>query len=383
VVIALKGPASAEAQELYGAAYGLAQQMPDHPSQFPLSWGWWRVARDIGVKRHRAGTLLERAVARDDPELLVQAHHCNWATHFETGDFVRCRQHIDTGLGVYRKGDFRHHARLYGNHDALVCGLGALAQMEWMQGRPVRGLAQEREAQLWAKALDHVGTHVHALDVRLLHRAQRRDHDEVFHLADDLVRFSSEHGLTEHRATGLIFRGWAVAMRGDPAAGLRMLEEGLAHQRAIGTIEDFPIYICMHGEALARARQPERAVEVLAGERRLFDQAGLLFWMPEVLRLLAEVMVQADPASVAPARALLGEAASLAEAQGVAMLGLRIALTAAKLAPDAQAAARDVASALAGIAEDDGSAELGAARDLVAAWQRRTPVLSGVGRAPP
>ena len=240
-------------------------------------------------------------------------------------------RHIETGLSIYRKGDYRHHARLYGNHDALVCGLGALAQVEWMQGRPLNGLAQEHEAHRWAQELDHVGSHVHALDVRILHRSHRRDHQAVFDLAGELVSFTSEHGLADHRAKGLIFRGWTVAMRDDPRAGLRTLEEGLARQREIGTLEDFPVYVCLHAEALARAGRPERAIEELQRDRKTFEQVGLNFWMPEVMRMLAEVMLHADPASVSSAEAMLRDAADLADKQGVAMLGLRIAVTAARL----------------------------------------------------
>jgi predicted ATPase len=370
-LIALKGPASFEAQELYASAYALSDLLPEHRLQFPLGWGWWRVSREFDVKKQRASALLARAVARSDPELLLQAHHCNWATHYVAGDFARCREHIEIGLGIYRKGDYRHHAQLYGNHDALVCGLGALAQVEWMQGRPLNGLAQERETHRWANELNHVGTHVHSVDVRILHRSHRRDHEAVFDLAGELVSLTSEHGFADHRSKGLIFRGWTVAMRDDPLGGLRTLEEGLARQREIGTLEDLPVYVCLHAEALARAGRPDRAVEELRRERDAFDQQGLLFWMPEVTRMLAEVMLQADPANIAPATALLNEAAYLAEKQGVAMLGLRIALTAARLEArlgDVEQAARRVADALSRIAEDDSSADLADARAFVAQW---------------
>ncbi len=215
--------------------------------------------------------------------------------------------------------------------------------------------------------MDHVGTHVHALDVQILHHSHRREHEAVFKLAGELVCLTSEHGLADHRAKGLIFRGWTVAMRDDPTAGLRTLEDGLAQQREIGTLEDFPVYLCLHAEALVRAGQPERAVEELRRDRRIFDQLGLLFWMPEVLRMLAEVTLHADPASVAAAQALLREAADQAESQGVPMLGLRIALTAAQLEArlgDPEQAARRVAEALSRIAEDDGSPELADARAL-------------------
>ncbi len=367
-LIALKGPASPEAQDLYGRAYALRDQLPENTARFPLIWGWWRVARAFDVKKHRAETLLARALARDDPGLLLQAHHCNWATHYDLGDFDRCSRHITLGLGLYRQGEFRHHARLYGNHDALVCGLGALAQVEWMRGRPLRGLAHEDEGRRWAAEMQHVGTHAHALDVTILHHAHRRDHRMVFELAAEQVRFTSEHGMTDHRAKGLIFGGWAKAMQDDAAAGLGMLEEGLARQREIGTLEDFPVYVCLHAEALSRAGRPERAIEELRRDRVAFAEAGLGFWMPEVLRTEAAVTLEADPASTSAAEALLDEAARLAESQGVPMLGLRIAVTAAGLElvrGEREVASRRVAAALSRIAEDDAGADLAAARALL------------------
>ena len=74
---------SPEAQDLYERAYALSEQVPDHPSQFPLYWGWWRGSRDFRVKKQRASALLARAISRDDPELLLQAHHSSWATHYD------------------------------------------------------------------------------------------------------------------------------------------------------------------------------------------------------------------------------------------------------------------------------------------------------------
>jgi predicted ATPase len=159
-------------------------------------------------------------------------------------------------------------------------------------------------------------------------------------------------------------------MRDDPVLGLRTLEEGLARQREIGTLEDFPIYVCLHAEALARAGRPEQAVNMLQRERRIFDKLNLRFWMPEVLRLLAEVTLQADRAGISQAQTLLREAEDLAVTQGAVRLELRIAVTAAQLGlwlDDEGHARRRIAKALARIAEDDGSPELANARSLVAA----------------
>ncbi len=366
-LIALRGPGAPETQDLYANAYALCNDMAEDPSHFPIYWGWWRLSRDFREKRQRAAALIDRAVAREDAELLLQAHHCNWATDYAAGDFARCCEHIEAGLQIYATGDFSQHARLYGNHDACVCAHGELAQVRWMQGQPISALESERRALEWADTLDHLGTRLHAMDMRLLHRVYRREFDTVFDLAGELVTLTSELDLQDHRAKGLIFRGWSVVLRGDPAAGLRILEDGFARQQDIGTMEDFSLYLCLRAEAMTAAGQAEKAVEMLLRERLAFAERGFGFWMPELVRVLADVTLAADPRATDEAAAILQEAGRLAEAQDVPMLGLRIATTAARLElreGGAWRAAERLRLALARVGEDDDGPDIAAARAL-------------------
>jgi class 3 adenylate cyclase/predicted ATPase len=366
-LIALRGPGAAETQDLYAAAYALCNDMAEDRSHFPIYWGWWRLSRDFREKRQRAAALLDRAKAREDAELLLQAHHCAWATDYAAGDFKRCCDHIEAGLAIYAQGDYRDHARVYGNHDACVCAHGELAQVQWMQGRPASALESERRAMAWADTLDHLGSKLHAMDMRLLHRVYRREHKAVFQHAGDLVSFTSELDLQDHRAKGLIFRGWSVAMQDDPVAGLRILEDGFARQQDIGTTEDFSLYLCLHAEAMGAAGQAARAVEMLRRERLAFAERGFGFWMPELIRTLADMTLAADQHATDEAATLLAEAEALAVAQDVPMLGLRIAVTAAQLdgrRGEGRAAAQRLRVALARIAEDDGGPDLIVARAL-------------------
>jgi class 3 adenylate cyclase/predicted ATPase len=366
-LIALRGPGAAETQELYANAYALCNDMAEDKSHFPVYWGWWRLSRDFREKRQRAVALLDRAVAREDAELRLQAYHCNWATDYAAGDFARCCEHIEAGLAIYGTGDFSHHAGLYGNHDACVCAHGELAQVRWMQGRPIAALESERRALAWADTLDHLGTRLHAMDMRLLHRVYRREFDTVFSLAGELVTLTSEHDLRDHRAKGLIFRGWSVAMLGDAADGLRILEDGFARQQDIGTEEDFSLYLCLRAEVMTAAGQAGQAADMLRRERTAFAERGFGFWMPELVRVLADVTLAADPHAVDEAAALLQEAGVLADGQGVPMLGLRIATTAARLElreDGARRAAERLRLALARVGEDDAGPDLAAARAL-------------------
>ena len=366
-LIALRGPGAAETQDLYANAYALCNDMAEDPSHFPIYWGWWRLSRDFREKRQRAAALIDRAVAREDAELLLQAHHCNWATDYAAGDFARCCEHIEAGLAIYATGDFSQHARLYGNHDACVCAHGELAQVRWMQGRrsarwrasvarwsgPTRWITSARGCTRWTCACCTGCIGANSIPCSIW-RA-------------NWLRLTSELDLQDHRAKGLIFRGWSVALRGDPAAGLRILEDGFARQQDIGTMEDFSLYLCLRAEAMTAAGQAEQAVEMLLRERLAFAERGFGFWMPELVRVLADVTLAADPRATDEAAAILQEAERLAEAQDVPMLGLRIATTAARLElreGGARRAAERLRLALARVGEDDDGPDIAAARAL-------------------
>lgn len=380
-LIALKGPGAEETRNFYSDAVALCRGAPEDSSHFPIYWGWWRVAADCHAWVHRAVFLREKAEVRRDPEFLLQAHHCNWASHYHVGEFRRSCEHIAAGLAIYRDGDYRHHARLFGNHDPKVCGHGEMALIHWMQGRPVAALREEEMSMGWAEGLDHLGSRVHAMDIALTHRMMRGDHREVFRRSAAFIDFAAEHGLKDHRAKGLIFRGWTVAMQEDTHAGLNALQEGFAMQQDIGTIEDFPIYVCMLADALMATGNPERAIEELVAARRKFEEFGLSVWLPEILRITAEAMAAAEGRTTDTALALLDEASRVAAAQEARMLGLRIAASRGRMTTrtgdrvDVRAA---LAMALAAIEEPAGSRDVLVASSLLDEMEEPP---GGAGRA--
>jgi class 3 adenylate cyclase/predicted ATPase len=325
-LISLQGLGSREAQMLYSDAYAICKAAPQHRSSFPIYWGWWRVSRDFHDSFVRARTLLSRANDRGDAEALMQAHHCNWAAAYFVGDLRSSRTHAEEGLRIYAAHDCTDHASIYGNHDPKVCAHGELAQILWMRGETRAALEQERLSMEWAERLAHLGSLVHARDMRLLHRIYRREFGIVFDEATEFIEFTTKHGLADHRAKGLIFRGWAVAMMGDVAAGLAMLEEGLREEREIAGLEDFPVYTALWAETLIQAGHHNLAIEELTKARGEFEQIGLRFWMPELIRLEGEARM----AMASSALTLFENAMDLAQTQEAWMLRLRAAVSAAR-----------------------------------------------------
>jgi len=362
----LTGPHSVETREHYTKALELCRQLPEDPSQFPIHWAWWRLEP---FNMERAAALLHRAVTRNDPELLLQAHHGNWACRLNTASFELCCDHVDIGLNLYGHGDYRHLARSYANHDPKVCAHGSRAQAFWMQGKLKLAMEDERQALSWADEIQHVGSRVHALGLTLLHRVYRRDYKEVYDRAGELRAFTTEHSVADHEAAGLVFLGWVVATQSDAQAGVKMLEEGFARQQEVATSEDFSVYLCLQAEALAAAGQPDKALEHLLRGRAEFDRSGLRIWVPEVLRMTGEMVLAADPGQATRAQTYFAEASAMAEAQRAPMLVLRAAISEARLdlrLGTIDKAASRLRSALQKIVEPDDSTDYIEAQDLLA-----------------
>jgi class 3 adenylate cyclase/predicted ATPase len=371
-LIAVKGPGVPETTTLYGDAYALAESIPEKAAHFPIYWGWWRVAKDFHVSHQRATTLLRRAQHHGDPELLLQAHHCCWASRYHLGEFDACGEHIAEGLAIYGTADYRHHARLYGNHDARVCAHGAHAHLLWLQGRLRAAAQEERASKAWAAEIDHLGSRIHALDFSAIYRVLRHDIPAIHEAALALIEHGTTHGLADHRAKGLMFRGWSQAIGGNLVAGLAAVEDGFAQQGDLSTNEDMPVYLTLYAQVLAAAGKPDRAVETIARLAPEFEASGLRFWAPEILRVQAEVTYAADPAAIEAARTLCEQALTAARALGSPMLALRAARSLSRLeraAGHETAGLATLRAALADVPEPDDSHDILLARRLLGALQ--------------
>src|SRR5579883_1201953 len=329
-LISVMGPGTAEVERLYAEAVNICRSLPESSAHFPVYWGWWRVSHDFRAMRQRADDLLKRAQARGDEALLLQAHHCQWASHFNAGDFIGSAAHIESGLRIYESGEYRSHASLYGNHDAKVCAHGERSLIYWLSGNLDRAVDEERRSLAWARETGHAGSRSHSMDFALMHRVYRRDTRRVLTLANEIIRFSEDQGFSDPEAKGFIFRGWARTLLGDIAGGLGEVEAGIMRQRDIGTTEDFPIYHCMLAEACLMAGRVDRAREIVVQARRDSETTGLEIWLPELWRWLGAIERRAGhDDTVVEGRFL--EALNLARRQNAVMLELRAALDLADL----------------------------------------------------
>jgi class 3 adenylate cyclase/predicted ATPase len=329
-LITTEGPASPEVEQVYARALDVCAQLPDSSLHFTAYWGWWRSSATFRIMRERANKLLALAENLNDPGLRLQAHHCQWATLYMLGEQEACCRHIEQGLRLYKTGNYRLHASIYGGHDPRVCGCGEHALSLWLLGYPDRSLQWIRDGLAWAHSLSHAGSLVHAMDQSLMVFRYRREARAVYEQAKDLIEFGQEHGFIDHSAKGTLFRGWAMTKLGDIENGIQTMHQGLDIQRDIGTQEDFPVYYEMLAEGYGMMGQADKGLALLIEALHMVEQNGLKQWAPELHRRYGELLLdQSD--DLVSAETCFQKALEIATQQKAKSLELRTAMSLAHL----------------------------------------------------
>jgi predicted ATPase/class 3 adenylate cyclase len=321
--IAISGTAAPDVQKLYRHAVELCDKLPNSSHHFAAHWGWWYCAADYKESLERANRLSALTSGLNDEELELQAHHCQWASQFSIGEQVRCCEHIDRGLAIYERGDYRAHAAIYGGHDPKVCGLGERALSQWLMGLYDRSLDSIEESVAHARALQHSGSIGHSLFAQTMLYRFRGDAVKVLELAKDMTSFAEQSDFKGLMSRAKVFRGWAVAKLGDTDAGVALIDEGLAEHRAANSQEDFPVYFEMLAEAYGAKGQPEPGIRLLDEGIAMAERTGLQYWTAELLRRKGMLLLQQSGSHGPEALACFDRAIAIAEAQGARALQLR------------------------------------------------------------
>jgi len=151
----------------------------------------------------------------DDPQILLQAHHCAWPTRWLRGQFAEAATHVDAGLALYDEERHAHHRYIYLGHDPAVCGLNHGAIVRWVLGYPDSATRLADEAVTLARRLRHAPSLAQALVRGCETRAVRGDFAAVIVAATEALELSEERGLPQAKAEALIFLGWALTRCGE------------------------------------------------------------------------------------------------------------------------------------------------------------------------
>ncbi|MEK0084011.1 AAA family ATPase [Benzoatithermus flavus] len=238
--------------------------------------------------------------------------------------------HFERALALYRPADLTSAVYPARVDSRVLCPAFTALILQW-QGYPERALARSREALATAYELGHAYTTSQALFLNCWFHRIRGDVAIVRERAAALVELATEHGFPTWLASGMVFRGWALAARGEIAAGIAEMRQGLARYRAVGSLLVQPHSLGLLAGVITRAGNSTEALVLLAEALAIVDRMEERWFEAELHRLMGEALLQIAIPNAAAAEACFRKAIAVAQAQGTRWWELRAATSLARL----------------------------------------------------
>src|SRR5262249_40428186 len=145
-----------------------------------------------------------------------------------------------------------------------VACLSNAALALWSLGYPDQALKRIRESLSLAQKLSHPFSLSFALYCAAALYQLRREVKATQEQAEALIALSHEQGFTLREASGVTWRGWALAMQGRGEEGIAQIHQGLAATQATGAELFRPYVLVLLAEAYGKTGQTEEGLSALA-----------------------------------------------------------------------------------------------------------------------
>jgi class 3 adenylate cyclase/predicted ATPase len=322
-----------EAKPVYMRALELAESSGEPQQRFEALFGAWQSTRDnvsggITAARPLSERLLRMAEQEGDDGLRLQAHHSAWTTSYFSGDPAKAREHADAGRLLYDPDKHAAHRFVYGGHDPGVCARFNSAHAEWLLGYPEKALASITDALALAERIGHPFTLGLALTVSSLVYFNRREPERALSQLDAAEVLAAEQRLTLIYETGML-RGVALLGQGVVEEAIAHIREGVTRWTRLGRTLLLPYGLAFLAEGLARRGDRAAALAALRDGLETAGATGEHMWDAELHRVTGTVLLAEN--KLDEAQASLDQALRISRARQAKSLELRAATSLAWL----------------------------------------------------
>jgi predicted ATPase/DNA-binding SARP family transcriptional activator len=308
----------------------IAQGLADTEYQLAALWGLWLVHITRGEAR-RALVLVDRFCSLvTDPADRLRGERMMGASLHYLGDQANARQILEGILS-------RHGAPLpqsravpfqYGRPNARLI----LSRILWLQGFPDQGLRLAEGNVEDARAIDLAVGVCYALETASLVSIWSNDVAATERYVTALLDYSARHELAAWHRPARCYDGIRLIKRGEVGEGLELLRTALDELRGTSFVPYYPVMLGALAQGLTEAGHVAQALTTIDEALAKCERDEERWWIAELLRIKAQVMLSAEGAdAAAAAEAHLQEALSWTRRQGALSLELRCATDLARL----------------------------------------------------
>ena len=253
-------------------------------------WNNYEVQGKHKVSYELGEQLLRIAQDRQDPALLILAHHALTVTLFYLEDLSSALMHVEQALTLYDRQ--KHHSlTFFHGHDPRVSCLLFAGHTLWSLGYPSQALAKNCEAIAWARKVAHPYSLVYALTNTAWRHQLRREAQAAQEHAEVAVALCKEHGflLMEPKELSL---GWALAEQERLEEGIKKIQWGLDAWRATNAELALPYFLTLLVGAYRKIGQVEEGLAVVAEGLAIAHRNNERWYEAELHRLQGELLFE-------------------------------------------------------------------------------------------
>jgi predicted ATPase len=332
-LMATKGHAAPEVEQAYARARALCQQVGETPQLFPTLRGLCRVYQNRGAlpTARELGEQLYRLAQREATSTsLLEAHDAHGTTLFYLGEYAAARTHLEQGIALTDLMAQRAQALRHGEAPGVRC-LAMVALTLWCLGYPAQAVRRVQEALALSQELTHPSSLANAQHFAAYLHYRRREVQVVQVQAEALLTLATAQKFPLYVGHGNCWRGWALAMQGQGAAGLAQLRQGMAAILATGQALSRPRCLVLLAEAAEHAGQVAEGLRLLAEALAALEASGWRDLLTEAYRLQGALLLRQVVPDAAQAEACFQQALALACRQQAKSWELRAAVSLSRL----------------------------------------------------
>jgi DNA-binding SARP family transcriptional activator/predicted ATPase len=326
---ATEGYASEDAGRVYARARVVCEVSRETGRYFGVlagSWAYHIVRAELAISREIAERYLALAHQEGDQIQTAAGEFCLGASTIHAGGITRGFELVDAGM--------RHESEWGGPPARLALGgqearptrfldfgpeLGVfggsyMSHLLWLTGEPDAALDRSNRVVARAEALDHPFSLALALAYAAMLHHFRDEPDPTRQRAEEAAALCRRYGFRYYLAWTPILSGWAQARLGDRATGLDAMLQGFADLQATGAGIRAPYYLALIAEARAQSGDPAAGLRHLEQAVSLGESSGEKWIQSEVQRIKGELLLQTGER--APAEVCFRNAVRLARSMG-------------------------------------------------------------------
>jgi predicted ATPase len=234
---------------------------------------------------------LQLAQRVQDAALLLEAHYALGISWFMLGNLALAGTHMEQIIALYDAEQHRGLAYRYGGIDPGVGGFGGYAWVLWLRGYATQARSHSARALSLARQLAHPFSLARTLHYDTIVCQLRRDTQAARDQADAEITVATAQSFALARASGLIMRGWAIAVQERSTEGLAQIRQGLDMYRSTGAEYQRSHYLMLLAEASGLLGQPEGGLAALEEAMTLIEKTGERYYEAELHRQRGELLL--------------------------------------------------------------------------------------------